>query len=77
MATQTIYSVESPTSNVGFTVGIATHVLVLTDATNVVAIMDDASTVDYGDPLAGTIIVGSIDKITFDSGTFRTFHTGP
>lgn len=79
MATQTIYAAQSATSNVAFDGGAVTHVLVLTDATDVVAIMGDASTVDYGDPLAGTVIAGSdaagnIEKITFAGGTFRALR---
>ncbi len=77
MATQTIYAAESATTNVNFTDDEVTHAIVLTDATNVVATMQDASTVDFGDPQAGSILAATsgtfIKKLVYDTGTFRAF----
>jgi hypothetical protein len=74
MATVSLHSVEDAVGGTPFSYGESSHILVVADATNVVATKSNLDTVDYGDPLAGSILVGVFSEIAFDTGTLRVLH---
>jgi hypothetical protein len=71
MATAPLYSAETPTTNVSYSGGTATHLMVLTDSATLVLTKPDTDTVSLGSVPAGSVIKLDHTKITFTGGTFR------